>query len=649
MEKSGGRTCGFPYCVHQEGSRITVENEYTRWVHDLDLGGELTGAAVRNGSGENLLLKPQKTSITVRDAGGYHVFASNLQPADRFRLENDGKISCLVFEGGLFDGEGNRLPDVTLCHMVEYHPWGYGVHRVRLELSRRITDVCQMQVGTLDVAGSMDMLMTRPAFANSRNYLLPNNLIDGGHELFHGRKYSDSPAYYSRFLPVSVLIYQQGVEGIEMALTDDLYRWDGVGTDIPGMQQSWVSYIPAMKGYEIRFAPLDCTMEGLYLEGSYDFGYRLTLPYVRKNITPVRPFVGRLLKQDGDFEHRWPSREELMQKKAEGFEFLGLHDEGDEGNGIFWRNTLFPPYPPEEMAKMRQCLADAGELGIKVAPYCSLKEFHPEAPDYQGNAESWARLPGPGDDIILNQCACGCYGGMMCLESPWFEKRRETIDRMLTALPFKGVYYDWCFGLECENRAHAPGRHWDNDKLLEFLEWTRKRVGEDGEVYLHMTAHPSLALENLATVVLTDERSESAVSPQMFTPHVSFMNLAPRMSCSLLTAKATPEMRKAMAMCALLNHAVIWNYAAADPAFYHQDWLDTVSRYTRHAAPGTGKCTASSPEVGCALYWNDEKVLVVLANFSSKSVTTEWRFSLPDRSGHGKITLQPLKITTVES
>lgn len=648
MNAAGYRTHASPYSVRREDSRIIVENEYTKWVHDLARGGELVEAVVLNGSGTNLLLNPQRTSVTVRDADGYHAFRSDLQPAKTFHQEGNGGICRLTFQRGLTDSAGHPLPGAALTHTVEYHPWGYGVHRVYLNLPHRISNVCQVQVGTLDISEAMDMLMVRPSFATSRNYLLPNNLIDGGHELFHGKKYSDSPAYYSRYLPVSALIYRQGVEGIEFALADDLYNWDNVGTDIPGMQQSWISYLPALKGYEIRFAPLDCTYNGLFLEGNYEFGYRLTLPYVRKNLSSVRPFVGRLLKQTGDFEHRWPTRMELHKMKDSGFDLLGLHDEGDGGNGIFWRNTLFPPYLPDEMEKMRRCLADANDLGIKVVPYCSIKEFHPDSSDYAPNAKNWARLPGPKDEIIINQCAYGCYGGMMCLESGWLEKRRRTIDEILTQLPFKGVYYDWCFGLECENRAHSPGRHWDNDKLLELIEWTRERVGEDGEVYLHLTAHPSLAVENIATVILTDERSEARISTQMFTPHVSFLNLSPRMSCSLMTARATDQMRKQMAMCALLNHAVIWNYAAKDPNFYRQAWIRTLDQYTRHAAPGTGKCSASSPDVGCSLYWNDTKVLLILANLSDQSVTTQWSYTLTDRSGSGNITLQPMEMKAIE-
>ena len=160
--------------------------------------------------------------------------------------------------------------------------------------------------------------------------------------------------------------------------------------------------------------------------------------------------------------------------------------------------------------------------------------------------------------------------------------------------------------------------------------------------------YPSLAIENIATVILTDERGEASITPQMFTPHVSFMNLAQRMSCNLMTVHATQQMREQMAMCALLNHAVIWNYAAVNPQFYHQEWLQSVGQYTHHAAPGTGRCMASSPDVGCSLYWNDTKTLLVLANFSDQIVTTQWKFMLDNHADHGEITLQPMKITTIE-
>ena len=50
-------------CVKKcEAGEVLYGNEYISWSHDADTG-ELTGAVVKNGSGENLLTTPLYFSI----------------------------------------------------------------------------------------------------------------------------------------------------------------------------------------------------------------------------------------------------------------------------------------------------------------------------------------------------------------------------------------------------------------------------------------------------------------------------------------------------------------------------------------------------------------------------------------------------------
>ena len=101
-------------------------------------------------------------------------------------------------------------------------------------------------------------------------------------------------------------------------------------------------------------------------------------------------------------------------------------------------------------------------------------------------------------------------------------------------------------------------------------------------------------------------------------------------------------------MCAVLHHAVIWNYAALDPDFYHEEWMKTLDRYTRHTSPAAGKCRTDVPGTAMSAYWNDEEILLVFANLTEREVRTAWRFSPDQTLLTGEILLPPMRLTVRE-
>jgi hypothetical protein len=97
------------------------------------------------------------------------------------------------------------------------------------------------------------------------------------------------------------------------------------------------------------------------------------------------------------------------------------------------------------------------------------------------------------------------------------------IDTVLSHHALDGVYYDWNVALYCHNPRHVGGEvipskipsmgahafsplgHWDMDELVDLMEWTRKRVGQDGLVIVHNTMVPCAAIENFADYVVAME------------------------------------------------------------------------------------------------------------------------------------------------
>ncbi|MBN1672467.1 MAG: hypothetical protein JXR37_15610 [Kiritimatiellae bacterium] len=657
--KTGGDMSRFhsgaaPYEAIRDGDRIVVENAYTRWVHDLARGGELTEAVVRFGSNANLLVAPQRTSVAIREGGSYHPYASHRLPAVSAELAESEEGPVLTLGQKLADAEGRVLDGVSVRHTVTYRPWGYGRHVVELAIADKVAEVGQVQVGTFFVTPAADRCAVRQATALDANAAGANG-VRAWLPLSGGRRREDFPVLTTRYLPLSVLMFERGLEGIEYGLGDDLGAWDGVGRDRPGWQQLHITYSTELNGYEVRFCPLDANVAGQFLAGPYRFEFRMALPHVRDRIVPLRPCVGGIFRHGRGFEGRWPTGEDISRWNEAGCTLMRLHNDGDSfGNGIFWRDAAYPPYPPAEMAKMDGFLKAANDAGISVAPYFSGKEYHPEAEGFARHAETWMRLVEPGGAILHNYTRHGEFGAQMCLESGWYEKRRATIDEVLRRHAFRAVYYDWCMGYECCHPGHVAGgrRHWDQDRLQDLLEWSHERVGPAGDVYLHLTRCPNLAAENLASLVLTEELGYGLIGPEMFTPHVHFMNIAPRQICDMLRGKVSEADRRRLALCALLHHAGISSTAPVYTDFYRNEARFDVSAYRRHAAPGEGKCAANREAVGVSAYWNERETLVLVANLAEEPVEAEWHVDGealgPDCGSQGgpagRVTLGPLEL-----
>ncbi len=646
----------------REGDVFAVWNGYIRWEHDLRRGGELSGAYVLNGMGENILAAPQFSALCPWVRGGwrqYHQYETRRAAAEDFSFARrpDGGID-VHFTSRLADADGNFLEGARVGHSVRYRMSGAADHEVRIALERDI-DLGQVHVGSFSVRDDFDRLAVRPCSAAEWAVELQNPCV--WTDLVHGKSRSDLPAYRSRFLPLSVLLLKSGVEAIEMAMGDDLGAWDGLGTDFPGLAQGSICEARDPWRYEVTFAPLDSPRAGNVVKaGLHAFRYRMSLPFVRRNIAPLA-LAGGLLKFNEPFEKRWPDAGELRALADYGVRLARVHNDGDAyGNGVFWRDASYPPYPPAEMARMDKALADADAAGIDVVPYFSCKEWHPDAAmaadnSFAAHGETCARRVVEGEKRMETFFGTSLFGVQMCLESEWWRIRRETIDEVLSRHAFRGMYYDWCMGLECINGAHGGGRrHWDNDRLLDLVEWSRARAGDGGRLYLHLTNVPSLAIENLGDMILVEESEYFEIFPEMFTPQVHFLNVAPRSICVMLPAEGrTPGKMRALALAALLHHATLCvnglESSRAELDFYreHRADFDAFTRFNRHSAPGEGiVSTGGSREVGMSLYWRDGEALGLLANLTDTPRSAKWSVRLDGREACGEIEVPPLDFIT---
>lgn len=141
------------------------------------------------------------------------------------------------------------------------------------------------------------------------------------------------------------------------------------------------------------------------------------------------------------------------------------------------------------------------------------------------------------------------------------------------------------------------------------------------------------------------------LNPGMFSPHVHFMNIAPRQICDMLPENSTASDRRKLALAALLNHATVssthpdYLKFSEETAFLNSE----VIKYFHHTAPGEGLVKTNLKQVGAALYWNDKEALLLVANMLEQAVTVEWEISeevTGSCSKKGTLNLDPFELHT---
>ncbi len=612
------------------------ENEYIRWEHDSK-GGSLTGAYVLNDSSENILTAPMSFQIVLENTDGTLELFEKSEVASILSFEKDGIVMQYGFKS---HKTGSELTGVTANHSIRYGDWGDAEHHITLEAKTPLTNlrklspvVLKVTDKTFDTYGAKEMR----ACGNDRWGL--NGVAD-----WMSLKTDKEELYRCSRVPLYMLLFERGGAGIEYCMMSDISQWE-----VLGEQQSGVLIHNKEKhSYEFTVSAYDCNEKGR-LEGTYHFDYRLTLPFIHKKMCPIRPAESMCYYERGS-ANRWPTEADFQSMQDAGYTLLKIHNDCDNcHDGIFWRDAVYPPYPPAVMKQMDDSLAQAAKHGMKVVPYISMKEMHPEAPWFKDHSLEWAKLNEPNAPIWITSWGDLVFGGVMCLKSGWLEKRKATIKQILDNHAFKGIYFDWCTALECNNNRHFANHHWDIDEHIDLLKWTRELVGPDGEIYLHMTHVPLLVAENMATLLLTEESVQPVINATMFTPHVNFMNTAPRSVCNMLENR-TPENNRKVAMAALLHHASVAIKDDATIGLYkeNREWMEAVTQYERHHAPGEGYTSADNPNVGVSFYESrDGSSMAVLANLSTEIVTVKYACDGKYAKQGGTVTLKPLEMKAI--
>jgi hypothetical protein len=627
---------------------LTLSTLYYAVTHDLKKGGAIVKISYTNGRAANLLVQPIETSVELEDKkvtapysgpGSLPAYADLNDAAPAVSHQTSGESEIVTVRCRLLDKTG-RDSGVTTQTTYTYR-WGFiKIHKDVLfpETPTRIK--------TLGVfSTSVHPSLSEYGYRNGVQERVFANLWSWRSEIIQWRKMRAGSQLdnflQTRHLPRYLVFANPGVEGLEWFMGDDLSQWDYQMTGQPGTSFGQVSSSRNPLGVAVSISPVSLYKGSVAVKGAYAFDYYLGMPILEGHA--YNPWLNQRVAINGG---KWVSEEEIKAWAEAGINVVTLHNDGPSRDGLFWRDGSYPPYPPEEMKKMDQVIDLCHKYGIKIAPYFSNHELFSTVEEYKAHGDEWKRIV---DDTGTN--IDWRYGYYMCLKSGWLDFFKLCVDRVLKNHKFDGVYYDWNLALYCNNPLHmgktsngvtgdkglgalalSPTGHWDQDELLELVEWTRRRVGPDGLVLLHDTLVPMFALENFADYVVGMEFGYNLVSesfPKLgeLPLEWNFVGARSRAAISggVIDSRAPRRLHQHMALSGLLTAVAPWRATPeATNLFKVLKPLGNLEQYKfedwRNAA-----VRLEGTDCASAVYSRAREAFVILANFNAEPRTVSCR------------------------
>jgi hypothetical protein len=636
----------------EENAQWILSTPYYSIHHDLKKGGAITQISYLHGAAPNLLLKPLASSIelaAVKNPQHTHE-VHHRRPADTFSDVHDASPVVNIAKAGKFQTvhvEATlRFPDghdVGVRTRTTYqYRWGYiKIHKEFIFPKEPVNTAAVTVFSTLLHPGLTQYAHRSGAFDNVPANPFSFDPLQWG-ELRAGSHFG--AGFATRYIPCHMVFANPGIEGIEWFLGDDLGQWYYQLADTPGTGSVTLNASTDPLGINLRVSPLalptnpDLGRGGfLPLAGTYSFDYHLGLTVLDGHAHPRW-----LEKSFGPNGGQWVSDEEIRRNGESGIITMTLHNDGDSrGDGLYWRDGTFPPYPPEQMKKMEHVLDTCHQNGIKVMPYFSNHELSQSTEAFKKHGEEWGRKA----DDQGNLAPAYFYGAHMCFKSGWKDFFQSYVDTVLKHHPWDGIYYDWNLAMYCNNPLHmgktsngvsgAKGLaayaysrtgHWDVDEFLEMMEWTRERVGPDGLVTLHNTGVAMLAAENFADYIVGMEWGSGKLldgmpKPDQLPAEWNFTGARSRadIEYGTIDAKAAPRIHRLFYLTALMTGTAPWpaNDESAE-LFKILRALGDVEQY--HFEDGRNRAVKlDQSDLLSAIYSRPGEAHILLANLQPES------------------------------
>jgi len=623
--------------IKRNDKYLFVTSAYWQVRHNLRAGGCWDSITFKHGSGKNLLAAPVSGRIRIlnphptSDAGSPFFYEEKFDRNPQVTVEQSPQGPVVAVEGRyqLDSGPpaGSDVPrelPIRFRRRYQYREWGLVAVTLEIICDQERADV--VEVVAADVALREGMTH---AYARQHPIPLPSSCWTGAGKWYDLKK---EEYFVCKYVPLHLVCFEKGSDGLEFMPASDLSQWDLVPDKEPGLgyymigpswenpQQMLLSVAPYCVCY--RRNPIR-------LQGAGRIQYYLTLPFIKPAEAVGSPYF------HAGAHSQWPSDAELERSARCGVKLIRFHNDY-RIDGPFWHDGQYPPYDEQGMAELRRIIATCHRLGLKIVPYISCKEFHPDADDFKANQQAWQREQGPNFRELHTWYGTGEFGQLMCLESGWLAFRKQSMEIILRDLPWDGLYFDWCTPHPCRHAQHLNGAiHTDQDAFLDLMYWCRQRVGPQGIILTHLSGLPQIVIENMSTATLIYEDKYSSVhpaSPLDFPPQCEFMPIAPRHLCGW-GAAGSVELRQCLMTTLLQGTPPIPTLPAdqrsqlgslvgrASDEMLREFELFSGEDFTsyRFIAASRGVVQTNNRGVGAALWHRQDKVLLYLANLSEKS------------------------------
>ena len=508
-----------PLYLKQTREGVVVGNEYFESLHSAADGGAWKSLVFKKGTGRNLIAKPLSSHFKFSNPASPDVMY-NLNYTYEEALDQKASLSAekakngdiVVIARGRYTRDNGQTLPARFTRTTIYNEFGLVKTFLDVTAEEPIDKVVEFGVAELSLREGLNK-----AFVKHHPMLLEALM-------FQGAGWIDLPkgSYTARYMPSYVAIVEQGVEGIEIFPGSDYYEWDHfAGAEGKGIcflagggdAQTMIAYCPHCMAF-LRI--------GIKVEGTHRFELNFGIPFVKDK----REIFFKTFQCGADTN--WATDKQIKELADGGIQLFRFHNDYRE-NGPFWRDGMYPPYDKQGMKELKRVIETSHKHGMKIIPYISLKEFHPESPGYLENYKDWQRMECGTGEVSHNYFFTGEFGGLMCMKSPWLEHRKQDVETMLSDLPWDGLYFDWCTYHPCCNEKHARGWHTDVNEFLDFVMWCRKRIGKKGFLFVHLSSVPSLICENMSDLVCVGEVSNFA-DPGSWDPEYYFVPITQKLS-----------------------------------------------------------------------------------------------------------------------
>lgn len=620
--------------VIRKDKSVEVRSAYWRVRHNLKVGGCWDSITFTKGTGRNLLTRPVSSRIRclyphpTSDASSPYFYEEKNDKNPTVAVEQGPRGPVVVVEGRYQlaspPAPGADVPQelpIRFRRRYEYRDWGLVTCELEVICEKDCDDVVEV------VAADIYL---RPGMTDA--YVRDNPTCGEQSDLLGFGKWhslaSRQIVYTQRYVPMHVVCFEKGSEGLEFMPPSDLSQWDtnfcpqtGMGYYMVGPAwddpaQTLISLSPYCLAY--RRIPTK-------LRGTHRLTYHMGLPFIKDPATTSSKFF-----HSGVYS-RWSSDEELERLARDGVKVLRFHNDYRE-DGPFWHDGQYPPFDEKGMAELRRTIDTAHRLGMKIVAYIDCKCIHPEAQDYPANYKAWRRELSPAAPDMHVWYGSGEFGQLMCMESSWLEFRKKSIDIILSDLPWDGLYLDWSVPHPCAHGDHVPGTlHSDQDAFLDFVFWCRKRVGPDGMLWTHLSGWPQVVLENLSDLALIYEDLAASARPNRpadFPVQCTFMPIAPRHLCGW----GRPDSLEPR-ICAMVSLLQGHPPSPGAGGGSMDEWTSHFSLFDldlladgRFGAATSGAVQTGRPDVYGAIWQAPGKAMIYLANLSDRAARGTLKF-----------------------